>query len=178
MTKIYGIYGVREANICIPLGNGRNSMQREFTRGNPQQGAYYRPATYMSVTKAEQDMIESSPLFGKKIKLVRTCDDGEQQEEQRAAESPKPTRTERRASGPVKIVQPVETTTPVTQTAPVTDPDPQTDGEFEVHEEITTREELVAFLKTRGAKATVLASDEKIAQFIADQGFSFPNLNM
>ena len=172
MTKIYGIYGYREVNIRIPLGNGRNFMQREFTRGNPQQGAYYRPATYVSSDKTEQNMIESSPMFGRQIKLIRTCGETTEQEVQTERQQPK--RQAHSSRGPIKVVeQPKQ--------EPVAEPESdaaQEDDAAEIHDEITTREELIAFLKSQGAKATVLASNDKMAQFIADRNLSFPNLNM
>lgn len=169
MTKIYGIYGYREVNIHIPLGNGRNFIQREFTRGNPQQGAYYRPATYVSSDSVEQSMIESSPMFGRQIKIYRVCDDETQDQVKEA----KPVKVVRK-SGPVKVVS-ASAAKPATESAGTAD---CADDEAEVHTEITTRDELVAFLKSRGAKATVLASDDRMAGFIADNNLSFPNLNM
>ena len=178
MTKIYGIYGYRELNIHIPLGNGRNYIQREFTRGNPQQGAYYRPATYVSSDVAEQAMIESSPMFGRQIKLIRTCDDGDGAQTQPVQAVKPAVKVSRSSRGPVKVVTPAPTPTPAP--APVAE---QADGsqsgdETEVHGEITTREELIPFLKARGAKAAVLLDNDKMAQFIADNNLSFPNLNM
>lgn len=173
MTKIYGIYGYRELNIHIPLANGRNFIQREFTRGNPQQDAYYRPATYISSDRTEQAMIEGSPLFGRQIKLIRTCDDGQDEAQQpQPAQMVKPASkgTSRTSRRPVKVV--------AQQPEPEPEDESENDPAAEVHDDITTREELIAFLKARGAKAAVLLDEGKMAQFIADQNLSFPNLNM
>ena len=44
--------------------------------------------------------------------------------------------------------------------------------------EVTTKEQAVAYLKTKGAKATQLRDDEAIKRFAAKIGVSFPNLNL
>ena len=182
MTKIYGIYGYRELNIRIPLGNGRNFIQREFTRGNPQQGAYYKPATYISSDRTEQAMIESSPMFGRQIKLIRTCDDGPEDaqqpkpEQQFKAATARTSRTSRTSRGPVKVVAPASVQEP--DNGPAEDSEAPAEDNVEEYDEITSREDLIAFLKTRGAKAAVLLNDDKMVQFIAEHNLSFPNLNM
>lgn len=90
MTKIYGIYGVRQALIQIPVGDGKAYLMREFTKGNPQGGPYYRPATYVSVDTTEQAMIENSKLFNHQITIFR----------QFGEEAPKP------AAEPVQAAKP------------------------------------------------------------------------
>lgn len=72
MTKIYAIYGYTVVNIRIPAGNGKAFINAEFTKGCPNGGANYRPATYVSTSETEQRIIENSPYFGGKIKLYRT----------------------------------------------------------------------------------------------------------
>ena len=44
--------------------------------------------------------------------------------------------------------------------------------------EVTTKEQAIAYLKTKGAKATQLRDDEAIKRFAAKIGVSFPNLNL
>lgn len=47
--------------------------------------------------------------------------------------------------------------------------------ELEYVSGVTSKEEAVAYLKTRGAKATNLKNDDSIKQFMAKIGVAFPN---
>lgn len=71
MLKVYGIYGHTTALINFPAGKGGKAFLRcEFTKGR-MGGLASRPATYTTSDPIKQSIIESSPLFGKSVKLVR-----------------------------------------------------------------------------------------------------------
>ena len=75
MQKFYGIYGKTTAMVRIEVNGGKAYLQCEFTRGNPNPGAAYRPAVYVSSSRAEQDIIEGSQYFGRCIKRIRVIVD-------------------------------------------------------------------------------------------------------
>lgn len=75
MQKFYGIYGKTTALVRIEANGGKAYLQCEFKRGNPNPGAAYRPAVYVSSSRSEQDIIENSPYFGRLIKLIRVIGD-------------------------------------------------------------------------------------------------------
>lgn len=68
--KIYGIHGRSTASIRVPAGDGKAYLICEFTKGRPTPGGNYKPATYATHDKTEQDIIEHSPYFGGIIKLL------------------------------------------------------------------------------------------------------------
>lgn len=71
MQKFYGIYGRTTAIVRIEANGGKAYLECEFTRGNPNPGAHYKPATYVTSSEAEQSIIESSHYFPNLIKLIR-----------------------------------------------------------------------------------------------------------
>lgn len=71
MQKFYGIYGRTTAIVRIEANKGKAYLECEFTRGNPNPGAHYKPATYVTSSEAEQSIIENSPYFPNVIKLIR-----------------------------------------------------------------------------------------------------------
>ena len=180
-TKVYGVDGQREAILTVPLANGRNTLRLEFTRGNNQRGAYYKPATYVSVSAAEQAMIESSPMFKTgTIRLVRTI--GGSVQDETPASPQKPVRNSRRQQ---------------TQTAPVTEPEPTNEIADAAAEggdngsmnaaaeggdnggmnfpEVTTIEQARVALKAHGANAGVLMNETAMRNYMARNGITFPN---
>lgn len=50
--------------------------------------------------------------------------------------------------------------------------------EIAVYEDVTDKESAVQVLKSLGAKATTLASVEKMREFMTNKGISFPNYNL
>lgn len=85
-TKTYGVHGRATAVLRIPTGNGKASIIVEFTRGLPSAGSNYRPATYVTSDPVEQDILESSSLFGKMYTLVGVS---KNEAEKPATEQPK-----------------------------------------------------------------------------------------
>ena len=80
MTKIYAIYGRSTVNITIPTRNGKSFIQAEFTKGCPNGGGNYRPATFTTSDAVVQQIIEDSPYFGGLIKIWRAFgEDGQEQ---------------------------------------------------------------------------------------------------
>lgn len=71
VTKIYGIYGRTTAIVRVPVGKGKAYIQVEFTRGVPNPGPNYRPATFSTADPVTQDILERSPLYNSMFKLYR-----------------------------------------------------------------------------------------------------------
>lgn len=173
-TKIYGVDGQREAIINVPLGNGRNSMKVEFKRGNNQRGAYYKPATHMASSEAEQAMIESSPMFKtgfiRLVKTIETEDDVKKAAEQKK-KSDTGARNTRQQSQQTK-----------TETAPEQENEKDNDDTTDANDttvsipEVTTIEEARVALKAHGANAGVLMNETAMKNYMAKHGIVFPNL--
>ena len=149
MTKVYGIYGKTTVEINLPVG--RATLPLAFTRGCLDR-KNYRPASYITNKKSIQDMIESSPMFGRTIKLVKIYGNDSSKEEAPAL-------------APKKAVA---------KPAPAPEPEEKVEMPTE-YPEVTTKEQLVAVVKSFGAKAGVLADEAKLKKFIATKGLSFPN---
>ena len=149
MTKVYGIYGKTTVEINLPVG--RATLPIAFTRGCLDR-KNYRPASYITNKKSIQDMIESSPMFGRTIKLVKIYGNDTPKEE--AAPAPAPKKA---------VAKPAAAPEPEQEEAPKEYPD------------VTTKEQLVAVVKSLGAKASILADDAKLNKFISTKGLSFPN---
>ena len=150
MTKVYGIYGKTTVEINLPVG--RATLPLAFTRGCLDR-KNYRPASYITNKKSVQDMIESSPMFGRTIKLVKVYGNEAPKEE---APAPAPKKA---AAKP----------------APAPKPEPEAEAVPTEYPEVTTKEQLVAVVKSLGAKANVLTDDAKLNKFITTKGLSFPN---
>lgn len=71
MLKVYGIHGQTTAIVKIPVNGGEGWLEVEFKRGRIGAGLQDRPATFPTNNPVTQDIIESSPFFGKLIMLVR-----------------------------------------------------------------------------------------------------------
>lgn len=164
MTKIYGIYGFTQAKIQVPIGSGAAYLMLEFTKGNTQPGPYYRPATYVSASRTEQQMIENSPIFGHKIILYKSF--GEEEVEQ-----PKTQNAPNPLANPVpKVAKPAEPSPAPTQEKT---PAP----EMASYPDVTNIDEARVVLKSAGAKATQLASEDAMKKFMEKKNIVFPNFN-
>lgn len=178
-TKIYGVDGQREAIITVPLANGRNSLKLEFTRGNNNRGAYYRPATCVIADKARQEMVESSPLFKNKlIRLVKTI--GTDKPVEQTEQKKKPAISAAKAAALAAEKQKREAAAQAAaeaaaqadeQPAPVADNDEKTT----VMDDVTSMEEARLALKKHGAKAAVLLSETAMKNYMARNNIVFPN---
>ena len=159
MTKVYGIYGYTYATIQVPVGSGSAYLMLEFKNGNPHGGAYYAPAVYVSNSKTEQAMIESSPYFGHKIILHKVY--GEPEPEVAPAPAPQP------AAAPAPA--PVPEAAPAAETeAPI---------EYKEYPDVRSIEDARATLKSLGAKATQLAQESSMKKFMEKNHIKFPNFN-
>lgn len=154
-TKIYGIYGYTTTIIRIPAGDGKAYLNCEFTRGCPHNRANYRPATYATADKTEQDIIERSPLFNRQIKLIRAYGEPE--------------------AVAVKAIVAPATQKKAVEQKPVETPKEETGATD--YPEVTTREEAIATLKKLGAKATSLRDDASIATFMKKNNITFSNFS-
>lgn len=79
MTKIYGISGQTTAIVKIPFNGGLGYVECEFRRGVIGRGPNNRPATFATADPSIQSLIEMSNFYGRRIKLIRTIDDGASQ---------------------------------------------------------------------------------------------------
>lgn len=147
MTKVYGIHGKTTVEIKLPVGKA--TLPLVFTRGCLDR-KNYRPASFMTSKKYIQDMIESSPLFGKTIKLVKAYGKDE----------------------PAEKVAPKKAKVAIKETPAV---EQEEVPEIAEYPDVTTKEQLIAVVKSHGAKATVLADEAKLKKFIASKNLSFPN---
>lgn len=177
-TKIYGVDGQREAILTIPLGNGRNTLQIEFKRGNNQRGAYYRPATHVAASEAEQAMIESSPLFKTgMIRLVKTI---ETEEDRQKKENPAPARQSRGGRTSNTNTKPENPPTDEGAAGGDDKNENNTEGEGDGSNtvsipEVKTIEEARVALKAHGANAGVLMNETAMKNYMAKNGIVFPN---
>ena len=156
-TKVYGISGYTTTIMRIPAGDGKAWILCEFTRGC-QMGAYSRPATYVTTDKTVQQIIEKSPYFNKRIKLVKSYEDDTPMNEQQAAAIATKVAAEKKAD---------------VQEAPVA----ESNDEPKVFEDVTSYEQAVTILKGLGAKATQLRSVEAIKKYMSQHNVTFPNYN-
>lgn len=144
MTKVYSYPGLTAGIITIPVG--RTAIKIEFSKG------YFdkklrKPALYSTSDKVEQQIIENSPLFGKRIFLYRTYGQPEEVVEER------------------KVQTPVD--------APSQSPAVKETTEYP---EVTTYEDAIAVLKgIEGVKATQLRSRVSAKSVAEVHGIIFPN---
>ena len=152
MTKVYSYPGLTAGIITIPVG--RTAIKIEFSKG------YFdkklrKPALYSTSDKVEQQIIENSPLFGKRIFLYRTYGQPEEVVEERKVQTP--------ADAPSQT--PVDTPS---QTQVV--------KETTEYPEVTTYEDAIAVLKgIEGVKATQLRSRVSAKSVAEVHGIIFPN---
>ena len=152
MTKVYSYPGLTAGIITIPVG--RTAIKIEFSKG------YFdkklrKPALYSTSDKVEQQIIENSPLFGKRIFLYRTYGQPEEVVEERKVQAP--------------ADAPSQTTADAPSQAPVV-------KETTEYPEVTTYEDAIAVLKgIDGVKATQLRSRVSAKSVAEVHGIIFPN---
>lgn len=152
MTKVYSYPGLTAGIITIPVG--RTAIKIEFSKG------YFdkklrKPALYSTSDKVEQQIIENSPLFGKRIFLFRTYGQPEEVVEERKVQTPADAPSQTPADAPSQAPAVKETTE---------------------YPEVTTYEDAIAVLKgIEGVKATQLRSRVSAKSVAEVHGIIFPN---
>ena len=152
MTKVYSYPGLTAGIITIPVG--RTAIKIEFSKG------YFdkklrKPALYSTSDKVEQQIIENSPLFGKRIFLYRTYGQPEEVVEERKVQTPADAPSQTPANAPSQAPAVKETTE---------------------YPEVTTYEDAIAVLKgIDGVKATQLRSRVSAKSVAEVHGIIFPN---
>ena len=152
MTKVYSYPGLTAGIITIPVG--RTAIKIEFSKG------YFdkklrKPALYSTSDKVEQQIIENSPLFGKRIFLYRTYGQPEEVVEERKVQTPADVPSQTPANVPSQAPAVKETTE---------------------YPEVTTYEDAIAVLKgIDGVKATQLRSRVSAKSVAEVHGIIFPN---
>ena len=152
MTKVYSYPGLTAGIITIPVG--RTAIKIEFSKG------YFdkklrKPALYSTSDKVEQQIIENSPLFGKRIFLYRTYGQPEEVVEERKVQTPADAPSQIPADAPSQAPAVKETTE---------------------YPEVTTYEGAIAVLKgIEGVKATQLRSRVSAKSVAEVHGIIFPN---
>lgn len=152
MTKVYSYPGLTAGIITIPVG--RTAIKIEFSKG------YFdkklrKPALYSTSDKVEQQIIENSPLFGKRIFLYRTYGQPEEVVEERKVQTPADAPSQTSADAPSQTPAVKETTE---------------------YPEVTTYEDAIAVLKgIEGVKATQLRSRVSAKSVAEVHGIIFPN---
>lgn len=152
MTKVYSYPGLTAGIITIPVG--RTAIKIEFSKG------YFdkklrKPALYSTSDKVEQQIIENSPLFGKRIFLYRTYGQPEEVVEERKVQTPADAPSQTSVDVPLKTPAVKETTE---------------------YPEVTTYEDAIAVLKgIDGVKATQLRSRVSAKSVAEVHGIIFPN---
>lgn len=152
MTKVYSYPGLTAGIITIPVG--RTAIKIEFSKG------YFdkklrKPALYSTSDKVEQQIIENSPLFGKRIFLYRTYGQPEEVVEERKVQTPTDAPSQTSADAPSQTPAVKETTE---------------------YPEVTTYEDAIAVLKgIEGVKATQLRSRVSAKSVAEVHGIIFPN---
>lgn len=152
MTKVYSYPGLTAGIITIPVG--RTAIKIEFSKG------YFdkklrKPALYSTSDKVEQQIIENSPLFGKRIFLYRTYGQPEEVVEERKVQTSVDAPSQAPADAPSQTPAVKETTE---------------------YPEVTTYEGAIAVLKgIEGVKATQLRSRVSAKSVAEVHGIIFPN---
>ena len=152
MTKVFSYPGLTAGIITIPVG--RTAIKIEFSKG------YFdkklrKPALYSTSDKVEQQIIENSPLFGKRIFLYRTYGQPEEVVEERKVQTPADAPSQTSANAPSQAPAVKETTE---------------------YPEVTTYEDAIAVLKgIEGVKATQLRSRVSAKSVAEVHGIIFPN---
>lgn len=152
MTKVYSYPGLTAGIITIPVG--RTAIKIEFSKG------YFdkklrKPALYSTSDKVEQQIIENSPLFGKRIFLYRTYGQPEEVVEERKVQTPADAPSQTSVDAPSQTTAVKETTE---------------------YPEVTTYEDAIAVLKgIEGVKATQLRSRVSAKSVAEVHGIIFPN---
>ena len=152
MTNVYSYPGLTAGITTIPVG--RTAIKIEFSKG------YFdkklrKPALYSTSDKVEQQIIENSPLFGKRIFLYRTYGQPEEVVEERKVQTSADAPSQTPADAPSQTPAVKETTE---------------------YPEVTTYEDAIAVLKgIEGVKATQLRSRVSAKSVAEVHGIIFPN---
>ena len=152
MTKVYSYPGLTAGIITIPVG--RTAIKIEFSKG------YFdkklrKPALYSTSDKVEQQIIENSPLFGKRIFLYRTYGQPEEVVEERKVQTSVAAPSQALADAPSQTPAVKETTE---------------------YPEVTTYEDAISVLKgIEDVKATQLRSRVSAKSVAEVHGIIFPN---
>lgn len=141
------VYGIKGmTEVVVNVHTASGAFLRlRFTGGLPNKGNGMYPAIYMETNKIYQKLIEESREFKSGFIFIHKIYDNGEPDEPEVVEAPAPA------------------------------PAPQAEEAVKEFPDVTTKEELFAVLKSQGAKATTLASDENVANFIKKKGLSFPN---
>ena len=155
-VKVYGYPGRTTATVRIPTLSGKSYIICEFTRGCIS-SANYHPATFVTTNPVYQNIIESSPMFGKDIILLRehASDNGE------SSKKPAPRGVSKPRANSKQSEQPKVEDSP--------------ESEVKEFAEVNSRESAVEILKSLGAKATELVNDEAMIAYMKKNKISFPN---
>ena len=160
MTKVYSYPGLTAGIITIPVG--RTAIKIEFSKG------YFdkklrKPALYSTSDKVEQQIIENSPLFGKRIFLFRTYGQPEEVVEERKVQTPADAPSQTPADAPSQASADAPSQAPAVK-------------ETTEYPEVTTYEDAIAVLKgIEGVKATQLRSRVSAKSVAEVHGIIFPN---
>ncbi len=186
MTKIYE-YTISTVNTAqVPVTAGKAYLVLHFERGQRGTVGQSQCPTYVSQNEIEQIIIEKSELFKSgAIRLKRQYGSDES-----AAAKPAPAKApankgkgkladpvpvepkdipaDPKGNDPIPVETPDEAENPILDSSAVED--------AEKLPEITSKADLMKFLKSKGAKATDLKSDDAIKAFIAKKGLEIPNI--
>lgn len=167
MKKVYAMPGVANSQIVLTSPSGKTKYKIPFT-GGITHAREKVPAKYITDSPIIQDVIESSPLFNKKIFLLNSFGSVVKPAEQPAA--------------PKKPVVPSKNGKPATQPGKgkvketVQNPTEEPKGP-KVYEDVANLGEAITILMQVGTvPAENMTSIEGVLKAAAELGVSFPNL--
>ena len=177
MKKVYGVPGVAHTQLVLTSPSGKTKYKITFTGGITHSREKV-PAKCITDSPIIQDVIESSPLFNKKIFLLNSFDT--------------PVKTAEKPASPV--IPPKKQTTPIkgrtgrngikekTKDAPIPSEEIQPIEEEtktdvpQIYEDVTTLGDAISIL-TGSVSGDRLTSVEGVLQAAKELGISFPNLS-
>lgn len=166
MKKVYGMPGVANSQIVLTSPSGKTKYKIPFA-GGITHAREKVPAKYITDSPIIQDVIESSPLFNKKIFLLNSFGSVVKPAEQPAAPK-KPVAPARNGKG----VQPSKGKVKETVQEPTDEPKGP-----KVYEDATNLGEAITILMQVGTvPAENMTSIDGILKSAAELGVSFPNL--
>lgn len=155
MRKVYGMPGVAQAQVVLTSASGKTKYKIPFTDGITT-SRDKTPAKFTTDNPIIQDVIESDPIFNKKIFLLNTYD--------------RPATVEP-TSAPAKVAAPKGRPAPK-KTKPA-----ETETKKQVYEEVTNLGEAITILMQVGTvPAENMTSVEGVLKAASELGVSFPNL--
>ena len=167
MKKVYGMPGVANSQIVLTSPSGKTKYKISFT-GGITHAREKVPAKYITDSPIIQDVIESSPLFNKKIFLLNSFGSVVKPAEQPAAPT-KPVVPPRNGKGAAQSGK------GKTKGA-VQNPTEEPKGP-KVYEDVTNLGEAITVLMQVGTvPAENMTSVEGALKAAAELGVSFPNL--